>query len=83
MKLIQVKAAQTDKRPRPIFDQEVGALLQGERARVIIKTDGRPHLVDAALRVVREAIERGDLVALEPFEAEERKGDATEPARKG
>jgi hypothetical protein len=72
MRFIRVRAAQTDRRPRPIFDQEVGARLPNSdaRARVIIKTDGQAHTVDAALKVVKDAIERGELVALEPFEDE-------------
>jgi hypothetical protein len=72
MKFIRVRAAQTDRHPRAIFDQEVGARLPDSdaRARVIIKTDGQSSLVDASLKVVKDALDRGDLVALEPFEDE-------------
>jgi hypothetical protein len=82
MKFIQVRAAQNDKNPRAIFDQEeTGALVKGKRSRAIVKTDGRAVVVDASLKVVREAIDRGELVALEPFEADENKSAKADDAK--
>jgi hypothetical protein len=65
MKLIRVRAAETTARDRVVFDQLVGRPLDGEPSRVIIRADGKAHLVNGALTVVKEAIKRGELVALD------------------
>jgi len=84
MKFIRVRAAQNDRDPRAIFDQEeVGAMVGGKRTRAIVKTDGKPVVVDASLKVVREAIDRGELVPLEPFEGEPKAAAAVVEKAKG
>lgn len=67
MKLIRVRAGgpQTG---NVVFDQAEAGVHLGKAARVIIRANGNEHMVNGALKVVKEAIERGDLLALDPIE---------------
>ena len=68
MAMIRVKAAgKAEKHSRTVFDQAVGPKVRGsdERQRVIVRSDGVAVLVDSTLKVVKDAIERGDLEALD------------------
>jgi len=71
MALIQVRAA-GPKTGNVVFDQAAGAVNRAtrEHARVVVRADGNAYVVDGALKVVKEAIERGDLIDLSPKEPE-------------
>jgi hypothetical protein len=63
MAAIQVRAS-GKKTGNVVFDQPAGAKPRGSDvpARVVIRADGNAVTVDGALKVVKDAIQRGDLV---------------------
>lgn len=66
MKLIQVRSKDASDKHRTVFDQVVGKVVGGEPTRVIIRADGKAHWVQAGNKLVKDAIDRGELVAVDP-----------------
>lgn len=74
MKVIQVRAAgpQTG---NVVFDQADAGVLRGKPVRAVIRADGNEYTVDGTHKLVKAAIDRGDLISLEP------KDDLTVPVK--
>lgn len=79
MAFIQVRAA-GKRTGNVVFDQAAGPINKrtNERARVIVRADGGTVVVDGSLKVVKDAIERGDLIDLSPKEPEPKAAPAPE-----
>jgi hypothetical protein len=73
MKLITVKAKDTNDRSRVVFDHADAGIVNGKAARVVIRADGKAKAVNGALKVIKDALDRGDLVLVDgEMEADEK-----------
>ena len=62
MPAILVRSTDTRDKRRVVFDQEGAGVVLNAPARVVIRADGQAHAVNGSLKVVKDAIARGDLV---------------------
>lgn len=80
MKPTLVRASGPQDARRVVFDQEsAGIDAQGRPARAVVRADGKTVLVNGALKVVKDAIERGDLIDLSPKDDAPAKAEPAKP----
>lgn len=69
MKAIRVKAAGPNT-GNVVFDHPEAGVVRNRAGRAVVRANGTAVLVNGALKVVKDAIERGDLIALDVAEPE-------------